>query len=58
MMHKLTFEQWKQQVDKILIQKCGMPADCLPDYPYFDCWKAGDLPEETAEDAIDNAKDY
>ena len=52
-----TFAQWMAQVNKILVQKCGMVADDLADYCYLDAFRFGDSPEETAQDALDNAMD-
>ena len=52
------YSQWMQQVNRILVKKCGMDADMLPDYCYLDAYRAGDTPEEVAQDAIDNARDY
>lgn len=54
----LTFEEWKKQVDSYLIRKIGLSSDCLPDYCYHECWKAGDSPKDTALEALDYAKDF
>ncbi len=53
-----TFAQWMAQVNKLLVQLCGMTADCIPDYPYMSAFKCGDTPEEAAQDALENAHDY
>ena len=53
-----TFETWQAQVNAILIRKCGMGIEDLPDYGYWDCWHAGSTPTETAADALEYAKEF
>lgn len=54
----MTFKSWMKAVDSELIKQCGMPSGCLPDYAYYSAWQCGDSPESTAEDVIENARDY
>lgn len=53
----MSFEEWMRIVDNVLLNNCGMLSDDLPDYCYYDSWKAGDSPFECAEQAIEYAKE-
>ncbi len=57
MAHKISYEQWKQMVDKFIIAKCGMHADDLDDWCYSSDYQAGKTPLQTANRAIRNAKE-
>ena len=50
-----TFAQWMGQVNKLLIQMCGMSSECIADYCYRSAFDCGDTPEEAAQDALENA---
>lgn len=54
---RITFEQFMEKVNNILILECGWGIDDLPDYCYGDSYKANDTPAECARDVIKNAKD-
>lgn len=55
---KLSFELFMSKVNQILEAKTGFDSDNLPDYSYWDCWNDGMSANETAKEAIQNAKDY
>ena len=56
---KPDFKEWMKKVNSIIMQKCyELSSEDLPDYCYYDAWKAGDTPAECAADAIENAKGY
>ena len=55
---KMTFEDWQREVNNALMRMCGMAIDDLPDYDYWCAWEAGDEPEETAKQVIENAHGY
>lgn len=58
MAKNLTYTEWMRKVNQELIKLCDLDADCLPDYMYYDSWKAGDTPAECAEAALDYARGY
>lgn len=37
----LTFEQWMQHINQIILQYCGMKCDDLPDEDYWNMWDNG-----------------
>jgi hypothetical protein len=53
---KLTFEQWKVQVDRHVLEQCGLHADDLPDYRYRDAYEDNVKPATAARKAIMAAK--
>lgn len=55
-MPKQTFDEWMVEVNKHLDQKCGMVANDLPDWRYYDAWKAGKKAEVAAYQAIKAAR--
>jgi hypothetical protein len=55
---RLTFEQWKKEVDIALLAKCAMDSECLPDWGYRDAYDDGINPRTAASLALRAAKDY
>jgi len=51
----MDFNTWKTLVDRKLDAQCGMTSDDIPDYSYWDNWKAGVSAQDTAAEALDNA---
>ena len=49
---KLTFEQWKKQVNNILLVLVGLDSECLPDVDYYSWYQNGDSPTRAARRAI------
>lgn len=48
-----TFEQWKKEVDRILVAtEIGLPSNCLVDIAYWDLWAAGAEPCEAAQEVL------
>ena len=52
-----TFAEWMRQVNDVVLAKCGLFADDLPDYCYRDAYKDGESPSITARAAIRAAKE-
>ncbi len=38
---KLTFDQWKQEVDAWISRIMGLTSDDLPDWDYWKAWDSG-----------------
>lgn len=53
-----TFDAWMAAVNAALLRMCGMDSDMLPDYGYYDAWRARRSPEATAKAAIRYAREY
>jgi Ni,Fe-hydrogenase III component G len=53
---KLTYEQWKLQVDRHVQEQVGLSADDLPDYRYRDDYDDGVKPATTARRTVAAAK--
>ena len=56
MAQRLSFNQWKRQVDERLVQLCQMNSDDLPDYRYRDAYDYGETVNVTARKALAAAK--
>ena len=54
-MAKRDFDVWMAKVDRELIKYSGMDSGMMDDYSYYDCFEAGDTPEQTAREALENA---
>jgi hypothetical protein len=52
----MTYEQWKIQVDRHVLEQVGLYADDLPDYRYRDDYNDGVKPAITARKAVKAAK--
>lgn len=52
---EMTFEQWKQQVNLLLIKEFGVDADELPDHLWHDDFSDGLTPEEAFYDFVEYA---
>lgn len=46
------FDEWKKRVDVAIIAICGLGADDLPDYDYYNAFEAGKDPAAVAKAAI------
>jgi hypothetical protein len=55
MTKEISFETWMKQVNRTIFQSCGLGVEDIPDYDYWSNWNAGVSPEQTAEEALDNA---
>ena len=49
---KLTYEQWKRQVDNVLLVLVGLESECLPDVDYSAWYRQGVSPTAAAKRAI------
>lgn len=52
---KLTFDEWKAQVDIEISNRCGLTADDLPDVDYMSMFEDGESPKHAALEAINSA---
>jgi hypothetical protein len=57
MKNNLTFDQWIQKINKLLILEIGLTTDDLPDMCYMDFYESGTSPEEMIEE-IKEENDY
>lgn len=53
---KMSFEAWKIQVDRHVMEQVGLSADDLPDYRYRDDYEDGVKPATTARRVVKAAK--
>jgi hypothetical protein len=53
-----TFEEWMKEVDRVLVKRCGLCHQDLPDCCYNDWWEDGYSPAEAAAAAIEEAGTY
>lgn len=51
----MTFEQWLAKVDSVLISRCGLSSDDLPDWCYRDAYEDGTSPRQAAQQAMSNS---
>jgi hypothetical protein len=54
--NRQTFEEWKQEVNDILLHRLGIDADDLPDYPYRRDYEDGATPRQVAARTVKAAK--
>ena len=54
-MAKRSFEEWKNEVDRVLEEKTGMTSSDLPDINYYGLWEEGVSPKSAALKAKKNA---
>jgi len=54
----LSFEQWMDAVNRVLVRKCGLGVEDIPDFCYRDYYDDGVSAFETASEALDAARDY
>ena len=52
---KMTFEEWKCQVDQHLMNLCGMESDDIDDWDYYVAWEDGRSPMAAAKQALEAA---
>lgn len=52
---KLTFEEWMAEVNRLMVGKCGMGSEDLPDWNYRDAYNDGLTPNQAANQAINAA---
>lgn len=55
---KLTFEQWKKQVDSAIEKISGLDSDGIPDWDYWMAWQSNYAPKQAAKEAISAAKEF
>ena len=53
---RTTFDAWMQQTEQLVVARCGLGVDDLPDCDYLSCYTAGVTPAEMAAEAVDNAR--
>ena len=54
----MTFEDWKNEVDTFLVNRCGLSSMDLPDCDYWNMWNDG-LPScDAAQTALEEAGFY
>jgi hypothetical protein len=53
-----TYEQWFQEVDRLVQRLIGLGADDLPDWNYRDAYDDGVTPSRAAARAIRAARDF
>lgn len=46
----LSFEEWMNKINKLLIPIIGLTTDDLPDLGYMDFYESGTTPEEMIEE--------
>ena len=51
----MSFDAWKQAVDRIILQMCGMCSEDIPDVDYYGMYQCQDTPKEAAKYAVKNA---
>ena len=56
-MAKQAFEQWMAEVDKQIENLCGISANDIDDWCYWDAWDDGMMIDEAARQAVNNAAD-
>lgn len=55
-MQRITFAEWLKAVDAVLLQRVGLPSDCLPDGPSYQSYEDGYSPKRYASKLIRLAK--
>lgn len=53
----LTFVEWKKQLNRHVVERCGIGADDLPDWDMYSSWESGTDPVLAAEEVLQNACD-
>jgi hypothetical protein len=54
---KKTFEEWKREVERKLMQKIGITSEFLPDVPYMQWYKEHMTPATAAAKVVKIAKE-
>ncbi len=49
------YHYWKNELEAILIERCGCGIDDLPDYSIRDAYDSGEEPEEVADQMLEEA---
>lgn len=49
----ISFEKWMRTVDQILVKKCGLPSDDLPDMLWAQWWEDGLTPRNAVEACLE-----
>ena len=57
-MKQLSFDEWKTQVNIIVIRLSGMECDDLPDFDYYQDYQDSIPPSQTAHNVVEDAQDY
>ncbi len=55
MTQTLTYEDWMEEVDNVVMQLMEIGVHDLPDFPSRDMYDAGESPIDAAQTAINNA---
>lgn len=53
----VAFPAWMAAVNAAVIEKCGLCAADLPDWPYMPAWERGVSPKSAAAKAVKAAKE-
>lgn len=54
----MTFEEWMELVDHVLVSTVGMESMDLCDAPYRDFFDAGERPQDAAHSALIDYNDF
>jgi hypothetical protein len=55
---RLSFEQWKDEVEKALVKISGMDSESFPDWGYKEAWERGMTPLAAAKKALRAAEKF
>ena len=54
----MTYENWIEEVDRIVTKNLGVGLESLPDWLSHDAFERGATPQEGAQECLDNAETY
>lgn len=54
----MTFEEWMQAVDRVLVGNCGLSSADMEDFCYRDFYDDAFTPEETANAVMEEMEYY
>lgn len=57
-MTKKPYDDWRGEVETLIIAEIGIDSDGIPDYRYRLDYEEGKTPKQTAKRAIKAAKDF
>lgn len=49
----LTFDEWMQEVDSLMLHATGFDSEDFADYAYHDSYVAGETPEYVTDTVLD-----
>ena len=58
MKNGMSFEKWMKAVDELLIKKCGLPSEDLPDCMWAQWYEDGITPRDAVESCLDSCEFY